>query len=51
MPRNVSKDRSGEHVDAAARKTTAQGSGTGVFRPVSFRPGEREVYSNRGKKK
>ena len=51
MPREVSKDSCAKSVENAASKTTAKGSGGGVFRPVTFRGGEKEIYSGRGKKK
>lgn len=51
MPRDVSKDKSIERVDAAARKASARGSGSagGSLKAVNFTPGEKEIYS-RGKK-
>ena len=51
MPREVSKDTCAKSLDAAAGKVTGKGSGGGVFRPVTFKGGERELYANRSKGK
>ena len=51
MPRDVSKSKELERVDAAARKASARGSGTagGSLKQVNFTPGEAETY-HKGKK-
>ena len=51
MGRTITKDRSAQAVESAANKTTAKGSGGGAFRNVTFRGGEKEIYSSRGKSK
>ena len=52
MPREVTKDKCGEHVEAASRraKLTAGGTAGNVINPVHYTPGKSELYQNRGKK-
>lgn len=51
MPREVSKDSCAKSMDSAAGKVSGKGAGGGVFRPVTFKGGEKEIYSSRGKRK
>ena len=53
MAREVTKDKCGEHAEAASRKAklTQGGVSEGVISSHRYTPGKSEIYQNRGKKK